>query len=177
MSYPPLPPPIPGTRIPAQDFSLIRSGRPKMAWMNVGPHLSVRPGYASFAVRPSNETMEAIRTGTLAVPYDTISFQVIVRAPDEALVTANHSRILGNLWLGLVEPVTVPGWLPSVRAREALAYARQEGSSGAHAVAADAIEEDGGDDFEESARIVRVFAEEEQRRERRRSRRAKAPRS
>lgn len=161
------PAPIAGVEVPATDYT--RSGRPIRTVMTIGPFLSVKPGRSVFAIEPSRLTLEAITSGTVSIPYDTISFATIVWDPTAALVVATHAKIIGSVWLAVVEPATVPGWLPPGRSRDVLVYARQEDSSDAYAVTADVIEEDGGADFELSAEIVRTYAKELRRLERRRA--------
>lgn len=162
--------PIPAVRVPAIEYSS-RTGRERRAYMEIGPFLSITPGHHSFAVRPSARTIEAIQGRTLAIAYDTVSFEVILWDLYDALVVASHGRIIGSVWLAVVDPLTVPGWLPSPRARELVALARQERSGDAFLVAADAIEEDGGEDFEDLAARMRKQAQAEYRLERRRVRR------
>lgn len=162
--------PIPPVRVPAADVDF-RTGRERRAHMEIGPYLSVQPGFHSFAVAPTSRTVEAIQNRTLSIAYDTISFEVILWDFYDALVVAAHNRIIGSVWLAVVDPLTVPGWLPSLRARELVALARQERSGDAFLVAADAIEEDGGEDFEELATKIRKQAQIEYRLERRRLRR------
>ena len=154
-------------QIPAIDHD--KRGRPLRRHMEIGPYLTVSPGHHSFAVIPSELTVEAIRTGTISIAYDTISFEVIVWDPTEALVVGKHNQIIGSVWLAVIDPLTVPGWLPSARARDALVQARRERSGDAYLVLSDIIEEDGGGEFERSAQCVREYAKEAYRLARRRA--------
>ena len=156
-----------GIPIPAVDHD--KRGRPLRRFMEIGPYLTISPGHHSFAVTASELTVEAIRRGTISIAYDTISFEVIVWDPTEALVVAKHGQIIGSVWLAVVDPLTVPGWLPSARSRDALVQARRERSGDAYLIASDIIEEDGGDEFEPSAGRVREYAKEAYRLTRRRT--------
>ena len=156
-----------GIPIPAVDHD--KRGRALRRFMEIGPYLTVSPGHHSFHVVPSERTVDAIRVNTISIAYDTISFEVIVWDPTEALVVAKHGQIIGSVWLAVVDPLTVPGWLPSPRSRDALVQARRERSGDAYLVASDIIEEDGGEELEPSAKVVREYAKEAYRLARRRA--------
>lgn len=104
-----------GIRVPADE--LTRGGRTRRAWMEIGPYLSIDPGHDALAVEPRAETIEAILRNTISIAYDTMSFKAIVWDPFSALVTCEHSKIIGGVWLSVIDPVTIPGWAPPQAAR------------------------------------------------------------
>ena len=146
-----------------------RRGRRERAWMTFGPYLSISPGHRALWVKPTVRAYEAVLDATIRVAYDTISYEIIVWNPAEALVVAKHNMIIGSRWLAIIDPLTIPGFAPSPRAEAALGHAREVDSGDGYAVAADVFEEDGGDAFAAITGRIRAEVPEAYKRERRRA--------
>lgn len=148
-----------GVRIGAPDYD-IRTGRTRQAYMTIGPFLSIRPGYESLGVRPREPVIDAIVRGTISVAYDVMSFEITVWDPTAAVVIASHSKIIGSVWLAVIDPLTIPGWAPP-RVADILRYARgttsKKAQADAYRVAADAFREEEAD---EKAEVLNRYAEE-----------------
>ena len=163
VGYPPTPSPIPAVRVPAEDTD--RRGRRRRAFMEIGPFFRVYPLYHALAVRPSDRTLFALDRHTISIAYDTISFESIVWDLDGALTIAKHSQIIGETWLAVIDPLSIPN-LFSPRATELALRAREERSGDAFAVLADVFEEEEQESF---ANLARQQAAREYRLGRRRS--------
>jgi hypothetical protein len=76
----------------------------------IGPFLTVSgrdTDRRSYAVKPSAAVVSWLGSN-LVVKGDRIYFEVIVRSPSSALVVAKHNKILGDRWLALIDPSTIP---------------------------------------------------------------------
>jgi hypothetical protein len=84
--------------------------RKPLADCPIGPFCSFRgtkEHRASFVLaRP--EVYERVKASTIHIPWDTMSFEVIVRDDATALVVCNHSKIIGGCWLALIDASTIP---------------------------------------------------------------------
>ena len=135
------------------------TGKRRMETIAIGPFLSVRPTHDVVYVRPLPKVVEDIKRNMLAAgPRDQISFEIVVRDLDEALVVAANSAIIGSRWLALIKPHTLPGFA-SRRALDALRHARgvralgrRSAAADAYEVAADALEEEDKEAWAEMAR-------------------------
>lgn len=74
--------------------------------MTIGPYCIIRAG-GSVWVRPHQVVAEAIALNTIALPGDSIYFEVIHWSDERALVVATHSLILGTSWLAVIDPSTI----------------------------------------------------------------------
>lgn len=82
----------------------------------IGTYCGLRPhGRGSLRVTPSEATIAAIRGGTIDCgAADTFSFEIIDHGEGKSLVVAQHSLIIGSLWLGYIDSNSVPvGSLPN----------------------------------------------------------------
>lgn len=129
--------------------------------MEIGPYLSVRPGFRSMAVTPRPFVVDAIMSRTVSIAYDSINFEVIIRSLDEALVVAKHDRIFGGPWVSVIDPLTIPGIAPSRRALEILAEARRHRTPDGYFVALDAFLEDGAEEDDPLLKMIRERAARE----------------
>ena len=78
-------------------------------WVRVGKAHKVRGEYpSSFHATPKKSVLEAMDKSMIVVKYDEIYFEITVRSAGEALVTAKHNQILGDRWLGFIDPKTIP---------------------------------------------------------------------
>jgi hypothetical protein len=74
--------------------------------MKVGPYCMVSrrgeegtfPSYQTMWVSPRDTILRAIERGTIVIP-DTIHFEILVANNGWCLVTAQHSSIIGSVWL------------------------------------------------------------------------------
>lgn len=84
--------------------------------MKIGPYLTAemgkagtgRVGHESLWVRAHQVVADVIHGYTVHLNGDTLSFHVIAWNADQALVIAQHSLILGDIWLAVIHPSTVP---------------------------------------------------------------------
>ena len=58
--------------------------------------------HPSLNVEPSPRVVDSFKANVLAVPSDTLSFQIVVRDNGTALITMQHSQIIGSHWLDIV---------------------------------------------------------------------------
>lgn len=75
----------------------------------IGPYCTVELTDRRFAlaVRATDAVIEAMRP-VIVTPDDHLSFQVIEHADGRALVLASHNYIIGSIWLGFIDPASVP---------------------------------------------------------------------
>lgn len=59
---------------------------------------------------PRARVVRALEKVLVVIKDDTIFFDIIIRNPNEALVVAKYSRILGvaDRWLGFIDPKSIP---------------------------------------------------------------------
>lgn len=62
----------------------------------------------SFYATPKKDVLAAMDKNMIVVNYDEIYFQISVRSATEALVLAKHNQIIGDRWLGFIDPKTIP---------------------------------------------------------------------
>ena len=58
--------------------------------------------HPSLNVEPSPRVVDYFKSNVLAVPSDTIHFQIIIRDNGTALITMQHNQIIGSHWLDIV---------------------------------------------------------------------------
>lgn len=152
-----------------EDYNL-RTGRARQETIYIGPYLSVSLGHQSLYVRPHPRVIEDIKRNMIAAGVnDEITFEIVVRDLEQALVVAKNSSIIGSRWLALIKPSSIPEFA-SRRTLAALRYAaslktlskgeelkRRSEAADAYEVAADAFEEEG---EEAKATLARVKAGE-----------------
>jgi hypothetical protein len=78
-------------------------------------HISSTPD-SGVEMEPRNERVEAkqkvvqaIAANTIVVPRDRLTFRVIIWDKNRALVMCQHSTILADVWLAIIDPATIPG--------------------------------------------------------------------
>jgi hypothetical protein len=107
----PRPVAFPDIRTFAELFPIMTTERQAHPWdsAEVSNWIQVRSpdGYAhGYAVLPQ-WLIDWIQENMLAVPHDSIYFQVIVRDDVSALVTAQYNQIIGSRWLALIDANSV----------------------------------------------------------------------
>lgn len=75
--------------------------------MTLGPFLSIRDG-KSLSVSCADWVLSRVRERTIIVPGDTMSFEIVNHDNGWSLVTAQHSQILGSVWLAYIKTETIP---------------------------------------------------------------------
>lgn len=79
--------------------------------MTITPFVSVREkggGYRSFYAKPRAEVVTKLQRSMVISNYDQIGFQIVVRDARQALVSAQHSQIIGSRWLAFIDPKSIP---------------------------------------------------------------------
>ena len=64
--------------------------------------------HQSLNVEPSPRVVDYFKANVLAVPSDTLSFQVVIRDNGTALILMQHSQIIGSHWLDIVPVDSLP---------------------------------------------------------------------
>jgi hypothetical protein len=85
---------------------------PRTVEIELGPLcvLQLISGRRSIAVRPLGATVEAVRPFLLGDQNEAITFRIIEhRETGRALVIAESSLILQNVWIAYIDPATIPG--------------------------------------------------------------------
>lgn len=79
--------------------------------MTIGPFCCIRGNdveYRSMWVAAKEEVIEHIKSSAVMIADDTMDFKIVIRDSGEALVCVDHNRIIGGLWLALIDPETIP---------------------------------------------------------------------
>jgi hypothetical protein len=66
--------------------------------------------HVSLDVTLTAQAIEAIGANTIHVDDDTINIEINVWVDGEALVVANHSKIIGGVWLAKIDASTMPAF-------------------------------------------------------------------
>lgn len=75
--------------------------------MLVGPFCSRRDG-GSMAVSCADWVLSRIRERTIIIGNDRMSFEIVDHDNGYSLVIANHSQILGSVWLAYIRTDSIP---------------------------------------------------------------------
>jgi hypothetical protein len=91
------------------DFA--RAGKtPRQATMQIDPYCSVdtRTARGSLYVGAREAVCKDVRANTIFVADDRMSWAIIVWNEREALVLCKHGKILGDVWVAIIDPKTIP---------------------------------------------------------------------
>lgn len=58
--------------------------------------------HQALNAEPTARVVEYFKAHVLAVPYDTLYFQIIIRDNGTALIAMHHNQIIGSHWLDIV---------------------------------------------------------------------------
>lgn len=61
-------------------------------------------------VEPHESTLDLVWRNTINVEHDTINFELIQWDADRALLLAHHGKIIGDVWIAVLDPRTLPKW-------------------------------------------------------------------
>jgi hypothetical protein len=81
--------------------------------MTIGPFCSLSgfdtpDGMLGLSVLPHDAVVEAVKEHTIIVDKDSMSWEIIRWDGSRALVLCKHGTIIGDVWLAVIDPSTVP---------------------------------------------------------------------